>query len=319
MKSLLSGAAALALLLSGCSPAADVPPPAPAARVAAKIGAGIAAGAVKPDGRINGAPALWVLRDPDTTVYLFGTVHVLRPDIDWFDGPVRTAYDASGQLLLEMVEPEGPAAQAVVVKVAEDPDGPPLTRKLSPALLAKYQAAMAKAHLPVAGFEKLEPWFVASILSLTPLQELGYDGSNGAEAVLTKAAKASGKRISGLETFEQQLSFFDTLPEPVQLRFLESTIDEQKDVAKTFGELIRDWSRGDPDALGVEINKGLRDIPEIGKVLLTDRNARWAQQIADMMAKPGTSFIAVGAGHLAGTDSVQRMLAKRGFKVTRVQ
>ena len=274
---------------------------------------------MKSDGRINGDPALWVVRDADTTVYLFGTVHVLRPDIDWFDGPVRTAYDASDELLLEMVEPEGAATQAIVVRVAEDPDGPPLTQKFGPALQAKYRAAMARAKLPVAGFEKLEPWFVASILSLAPLQELGYNGENGAEAVLTRAAKAGGKRIAGLETFEQQLGFFDGMPEPLQIRFLESTIDEQTDLAKTFADLIAKWGRGDAEGLGVEINKAMRDIPEVGKILLADRNARWAQAIDDRMDRPGTTFVAVGAGHLAGAESVQRMLAARGFAATRLQ
>ena len=310
MKRFVTGAAALALLLGGCTPTTnDTAAPAPKA----------AAGAVKPDGRINGDPALWVLKDPDTTIYLFGTVHVLRPDIDWFDGPVRTAFDASGELLLEMVEPEGAAAQAVVQRIAEDPDGPALTAKMSPALRAKYTAAMARAKLPVAGFEKLEPWFVASLLALLPLEQLGYKGEIGAEAVLGRTAKASGKRIGGLESFEQQLGFFDSLPEPVQLRFLESTIDEQADLARSFADLIAKWSRGDADGLGAEITRQLRDIPEIGAVLLTNRNARWAAQIDDRMDRPGTTFIAVGAGHLAGADSVQRMLARRGFTVTRVQ
>lgn len=309
MKRFLSGAAAFALLLTGCAPAADVAPSAPK----------FAAGAVKPDGRINGDPALWVLKDADTTIYLFGTVHVLRPDIDWFDGPVKTAFDASGELLLEMVEPEGKVAQATVQRIAEDPDGPALTAKMTPTLRTKYVAAMARAKLPVAGFEKLEPWFVASLLGLLPLEQLGYDGTNGAEAVLSRTAKASGKRIGGLETFEQQLSFFDGLPEPVQIRFLESTIDEQADLSRSFADLIAKWSRGDADGLGAEITRQLRDIPDIGKVLLTDRNARWAAQLDDRMDRPGAVFVAVGAGHLAGADSVQRMLAARGFTVTRLQ
>ncbi|HZF43573.1 MAG TPA: TraB/GumN family protein [Sphingomonadaceae bacterium] len=309
MKTFLTGAATVALLLSGCAPATEVAPSAPR----------IAAGAVKPDGRINGDPALWMLKDADTTIYLFGTVHVLRPDIDWFDGPVKTAFDASGELMLEMVEPEGAVAQTTVQRIAEDPDGPALTAKMGPALRAKYIAAMERAKLPVAGFEKLEPWFVASLLALLPLEQLGYSGNNGAEAVLTRTAKSSGKPIRGLETFEQQLGFFDGLPEPVQLRFLESTIDEQVNLAKSFATLIAQWSRGDADGLGAEITRQLRDIPEIGKVLLTDRNARWAAQLDDRMDQPGAVFVAVGAGHLAGADSVQRMLAKRGFTVTRLQ
>ena len=311
MKFLLAAAGALALTLAGCTPAENVAPNNAAPK--------IAAGAVKPDGRINGDPALWVMKDADTTVYLFGTVHVLRPDIDWFDGPVRTAFDASGELMLEMVEPEGPAAAATVMKFAVDPDGPPLSQKLPAPLRAKYQAALAKAKLPPAGFEALEPWFVASLLSIVPLQQLGYDAAHGAETVLTRTAKAGNKPIRGLESFEQQLGFFDAMPEPLQIRFLQSTIDEQDDLSRNFGALIGKWSRGDADGLAAEINKAMREIPEVGKLLLTDRNARWAQLLDDRMDRPGTVFVAVGAGHLAGADSVQRMLGVRGFTVTRLQ
>ena len=75
----------------------------------------------------------------------------------------------------------------------------------------------------------------------------------------------------------------------------------------------------DADGLAADINKAMRDIPEVGKLLLTDRNARWAQQIDERMDRPGTTFVAVGAGHLAGAESVQRMLEARGMKVTRLQ
>ena len=123
MRKLLLAASSLVLLLSGCAP--------PAADVAPAAAPKVSAGKVGPDGRIDADPALWVVKDEDTTVYLFGTVHVLRPDIDWFDGPVRAAYDASSELMLEMVEPEGPAAQAAVTKIVVDPDGPPLTQEVA--------------------------------------------------------------------------------------------------------------------------------------------------------------------------------------------
>lgn len=309
-KRLALAASVFALLLSGCAPTANDAAPAKVAAPAANA---------KATGRVDANPALWVVKDADTTVYLFGTVHVLRANVDWFDGPVKAAYDKSGELVLEMVEPELAAAQTLVMSKAVDPDGPPLTKKLGPDLAARYTAAMAKADLPVAQFEGFEPWFAATILSTVPLEKLGYVADSGAEAVLSKAAKASGKPVTGLETMEQQLGYFDTLPEPLQIRFLKSTVDDIANVEAEFAQLIATWTAGKPEELARIMNEALIENPEIGKVLLADRNARWAVQIDDRMDRPGTTFVAVGAGHLAGADSVQAMLTKRGFKVTRIQ
>lgn len=313
MKMLLIGASCLALLLSGCAPTAN-----DATAVAPKTPV-VAAGAVKANGRINGDPALWVVKDADTTVYLFGTVHVLKNDTDWFDDQVRRAHDASSELVLEMIQPEGAVAQEIIMAKATDPDGPPLSAKLTPAASAKYRAAMQRIGVPVAAFETLEPWMVSSQLGLIPLMKIGYSPEYAAEAVLTRAATAAGKRVTGLETFEQQIGFFDGLPEAVQLRYLASVVDELPSIEPEIAKLVSAWARGDADGLGAIINEGLRDIPEIGAVLLTQRNARWAQWVDDRLDRPGTSFVAVGAGHLAGNDSVQAYLAQRGIKATRVR
>ena len=89
--------------------------------------------------------------------------------------------------------------------------------------------------------------------------------------------------------------------------------------AEQMGRMVDSWAKGDPAGLAKEMNDSLKDSPEVARVLLYQRNARWAGWIRQRMARPGTVFVAVGAGHLAGADSVQSMLSKRGLKVTRVQ
>ena len=84
-------------------------------------------------------------------------------------------------------------------------------------------------------------------------------------------------------------------------------------------KMVDDWSRGDPDALAREMNKGLKDSPEVAKALLTDRNKQWAGWIAERMRTPGTVFIAVGAGHLAGANSVQEQLKAYKLDAVRVK
>jgi len=156
-------------------------------------------------------------------------------------------------------------------------------------------------------------------LSIAPLQKLGYDPQSGAERTITDAAKAANKELVGLETAEQQLGYFDTMPADLQVKYLVSTVNEYKNVGPLLDKMVAKWSAGDPDGLGATMNEEMRKTPEIGKLLLTDRNVRWADWISARMAKPGTVFVAVGAGHLAGPDSVQAYLAKHNLKAERIQ
>lgn len=263
-------------------------------------------------------PALWVVKDDDTTVYLFGTVHVLKPGLSWFDEAVKTAFDKSGELVLEMVEPDEATMQGLVMKMAMDMTGPALTTKLPEDKRAAFAQVVATTPVPMMAFDRMEPWAAAMTLSVVGLPKLGYDPQSGAEKILSGAAKAANKPIVGLETAEQQLGYFDTLPEPLQVEFLISTIDEFPTMGAELDKMVAAWAKGDPDTLAATINESMRETPEIGKVLLTDRNVRWAEWIAKRMEKPGTVFVAVGAGHLAGPDSVQVQLGKHQLKATRI-
>ena len=263
-------------------------------------------------------PALWVVRDDDTTIYLFGTVHVLQPGLSWFDEAVKTAFDASDEVVLELVLPDDATAQAAVMKYGINTTGPTLTERLPADKREPYIKSLANIGIPANGFDKLQPWFAANNITALTLQKSGYDMNSGAEKVITDAAKAAGKPVSGLETLDQQLSFFAGLSPETQLRYLTMTVDDVAKGTETIEKMVGMWSEGEPEQLGELMNEAMEDIPELGDVLLTDRNARWTDWIVTRMAKPGTVFIAVGAGHLAGDDSVQAMLAKRNLKATRI-
>ena len=264
-------------------------------------------------------PALWVVKDADTTIYLFGTIHVLKPGLSWFDEAVKTAFDKSNTLVLEMVEPDQATEQKIVLAKAFAPDQPALTTQVSEKYRQTLVTTMAASKVPPATYEKMRPWFAAVTLSLLPVQKSGYGAANGPEGVLSAAAKAANKPVVGLETFEGQLGIFDSLSRPAQVKLLESTIDELPTANATMDKMVDDWSRGDPDALAREMNKGLKDSPEVAKALLTDRNKQWAAWIAERMRTPGTVFIAVGAGHLAGANSVQEQLKAYKLDAVRVK
>ena len=264
-------------------------------------------------------PALWQVKDEDTTIYLFGTVHVLKPGTEWFKGGIKRAFDGSDELVLEIVEPEDPQAMAAsMAHTALARDGVKLSDRLDAGMRGKYQTAMAANGLPWQIFEPFNPWMAGMALAVKPLEKLGYKADLGAEKTLTAAAKAAWKKVGALETVEQQLGYFAGLPMDSQVKFLNATVEGLPDMDKEFSQLIAHWKEGDPDKLAAEMNESLEATPELAQVLLIQRNANWAKWIKERMARPGTVFIAVGAGHLAGKGSVQEQLKEMGVTSNRV-
>ncbi|HJQ18171.1 MAG TPA: TraB/GumN family protein [Allosphingosinicella sp.] len=263
-------------------------------------------------------PAVWVVKDKDTTIYFFGTFHLLDGKSEWFNDEVKTAFDAAQEVDLEVVMPDNPAdLQPLIMKYALDTSGKKLSDRLSPEAKKTLDAQIAAAGLPPGALEMFKPWFAAVTLTSLQAQKLGLNGDNGPEAVLTKAARAAGKPVRQLESVEQQLAMLDALPEAEQVKFLEETLKESEALDQELPKLIKAWSDGDSVKLAALLNEGLGDDPLLYKALLSDRNARWADWTVARLAKPGTVLVAVGAGHLAGKDSVLDTLAKRGIKSER--
>ena len=263
-------------------------------------------------------PALWRIADADTTIYLFGTIHALPPGFEWFEGPLVSAFDSADELVTEIVEEEPARAQAQLVARAALPRGTSLRGLLTPRQRAAYQAAMAAAGMPLAAFDRFEPWYAAVSLATLPMERAGFARENGAEAVLETRAKALGRPQSALETADYQLALFDTLPLAVQTRYLAEVVRTMPELPDDLAKMVAAWEAGDADTLAKLINADA-DEPELAERLITVRNRAWAGWIAARMARPGTVFVAVGAGHLAGPRSVQDLLAQRGIASVRVQ
>ena len=299
----------LTIFLVACQPEPE--PPVSASSVVAKDPVAVA----MPD---DPDPALWVIKDEDTTIYLFGTVHILKPGLTWFDEAVKEAFDASDELVVEMVDPDPAKMMKIVNDLAIDKSGVSLRDKLNEEDRASYEAALASLDVPVAAFDPLDPWFASVSLSLIPLVQNGYDAGSGVEKDLTALAKLREMTINGLETPEQQLGFFDNLPQDVQIRFLNFTVDSLGETAKAMEMMVAHWALGNIDQLAEMMNAGLED-KVLYDTLLVKRNANWAEWVEQRMDKPGVVFMAVGAGHLAGESSLQELLAKKGLASQRIE
>lgn len=282
--------------------------------------ASVAAPAVAETPLPNINPAMWVVKDKDTTVYLFGTFHLLDGKRDWFNDEVKTAFDASDELVMEIVMPENPAELTpLIMKHAVDPNGKTLTSKLQPAVKAKLDKELGTLGVPAAAMDKLEPWFVSMTLAALGAGKLGLKPEHGPEKVLAAAAKEKGKKIGAVETVEGQILILDGMPEATQVAALSHTVENLEKLGETFTPMVAAWSNGDTNALVKLMNDGMAKDPSLYKLMLTDRNAKWADWIGERMAAPGTVFMAVGAGHLVGKNSVQDYLASKGMTAVRIK
>lgn len=265
-------------------------------------------------------PALWAIKDSDSTIYLFGTVHVLKPDTQWRSAKIDQAFKSSGDLTLEIVGGDDPAVmQPLVLKYGLDP-AHPLSARIGADQFKRVAEAVQEGGVPPQMLETMRPWLAAISLSLTPVLKAGYDPRSGVEQVLTKAASETGKAQVAFETPEQQIRFFADLPPDAEVDFLRSTLEDADEGVGKIDKMVAAWAAGDTAELEDEFVSEMKGkYPELYDLLIVKRNEDWARQLKTKLAGSGVSFVAVGSGHLVGPDSVQAQLAKLGIKAERVE
>jgi uncharacterized protein YbaP (TraB family) len=267
-----------------------------------------------PAGAVPG-PALWQVADKDTTIYLFGTVHALPQGKNWFDGRIERAFNASDELVTEIDMGNAAASAGALQTASQLPADQSLRALMSVDNRQQYEAALVGLGLPVEALDRYEPWFAAMTLSLMPLLRSGYDPQSGVEHSL--GGRAGEKKRAALETIEQQVALFDGLPQQAQLEYLDETVEKIPEATTTLDAMVAEWLEGDAVELANMLNAEMTD-PVLYDRLLTARNANWAGWIENRLEQPGTVFVAVGAGHLAGKGSVQDQLKQRGLPVKRI-
>jgi len=247
---------------------------------------------VAPATPANADPAIFMVRDADTTVYIFGTFHALDGQSEWFNDQVRDAFEQSNELVLETLVPETP--------------GPVVMRQ--PARMPSVTASAS--------------FLATTRMAINAGKTQGMQVNNGADNVLRHIAEARGKPVEGLETLELQLNMFNRMPsaapaapkagQPIEAR------SPMQDLTKAMAAMQSAWKHGDQSVFVQMLSQLKQASPDTYRVMFTERNTRWADWIAGRMQTPGTVFVAVGAGHLAGQDSVLVHLAQLGIPSTRL-
>jgi len=265
-------------------------------------------------------PGLWKLQDRDTTIYLFGTIHTLPAGAKWRTKAFDAAFGSAKELMIEVGNIDDEQAVAGELGKAGLAEGlPPLLERVPAAKRPAIKAAIAKSGFPPAAFDRMKSWMAALVLLNVTLKDIGLDPERGVERALITEWKAKGGKVEGFETAADQFGFLNSVSQEAQNKFLEAAADSPEAAKKQFAAMLKAWKAGDVAGIARTFDDETQMSAELRDVLMKKRNARWAAWLAERMKKPGTVFVAVGAGHLAGADSVQRMLAARGLKAVRVQ
>lgn len=264
-------------------------------------------------------PALWKLADEDTTIYLFGTVHALPEGLPWYSPRISVALQSSDTFVSEIISDETAEERytSYISTFGVLPQGQTVRRMLTEEERAGFEALLARMGMMPGDFDPFEPWYPAIFLSVKSLEVLGgFDVDQGVEKKLL-AELPEGIDHKELESIEAQLAMFDGLPPDVQLAYLKEVVAEADSAVEDMNRFVPLWLAGDERGMARLLGE-MQGNEDVAQVLIYQRNEAWAQWIEQRLDTPGTVFVAVGAGHLAGERSVQDFLRKDGLRVRRV-
>ena len=265
-------------------------------------------------------PAMWLISDEDTRIYLFGTTHMLPPGFKWRSPALDKAVKEADELTVETYEEPGAELDPKVIEQLVLQTPVPILERVPRKYRKPLAGAIKRSGLPIEGFALLRTWMAGMMLGLgEQLRAWGADDPSdapGVEDVLEAEFRAAKKPISSVEGPEAGLDAFNALSEEQQVALLIEGLDSKPDEGEEIDD-DRLWATGRFDEV---YESFVRDFPPVlYDGLVRKRNAAWTVWLEERMKKPGTVLFAVGAAHLAGEDSVQKMLEKRGIVAERIE
>ncbi len=261
---------------------------------------------------------LWKIEGKAATVYLLGSLHLLKKENYPLAAPIGAAFDKAKVVVFEtdMEALETPELQMKFLSKSALPAGETLRDQLSPKLYEQLAAQLKETGLPAEAVEKLKPGIVALTIALVEMQKLGMDEKLGVDLHFHQLARKAGKEIIGLETPDFQVDLLTGFSKEEGEAMLKSTLKDVSTLKQKLGQLLKSWQTGDMKTVADLLNEALEEQPELYKRLVVERNKRWVPKIEELARGDKDAIVIVGTGHLAGKQSVIELLEKNGFKVT---
>ena len=266
--------------------------------------------------RADGAlHSLWELRGKHNSVYLLGSIHVLRPSDYPLPAAVEGAYRNAKAVLMEinMDELDLGQVQAEMLGSALLPDGKTLPQVMGQARYARAAGLASDVGLELSSFDQFAPWFAAEAISQVQLTQLGFDPQSGVEMYFLGRARSDGKSIGGLETVHDQIAIFESLSMDAQANYLIASLEQAHDLPKEVNDMVHAWQRGDTQWFESEMKSDIGRDPVLYQSLLAARNRKWIARIEALLNSEENYLVIVGTGHLVGQGSVLELLKKDGI------
>ncbi len=260
---------------------------------------------------------VWSVESGRNTVYLLGSIHVLRPDSYPLPPAIENIYNCCITIVFE-TDFEGendPAKQSSIIQRGLYPAGQTLSENISRQTYKLLQDRFKASGLSSSKFEKFRPWIVAQTVAGMEFIRLGLDPNLGVDRYFFKKAQQDGKRMLFLESNEFQINLIADMSSEQQEAFLEGVLKEIDIIQEMSSDMFQAWKTGDVDKLASILQMSHAEHADIYDRFFTQRNRRWVPEIEKLMKQRGDILIIVGAGHLVGKDSVIDLLKEKGYKV----
>ena len=266
-------------------------------------------------------PARWQVKDNDTIIYVYGTIHVLKPELKWQTPGMIADFDKANQIIFELAPDQLTPQVMQPLLFSKGLFGPEdsLTHYLDEGTYKLLSAHLSGAGMPDTMISQMKPWFAGMMLAQVAYASQGFTGEIGVEKMLSQRAVKNAQHMRGLETAGQQIDYFATMPMDEQLSFLQISIEDFDKAGEQINDMLDAWIKGDIESLGSLLNESMADLPNVYERLITQRNKNWVTQIKGFMQEPGIFFMAVGAGHMSGDVGIITLLKKAGYEVRRVE
>lgn len=264
---------------------------------------------------------MWQVDGVTNSIFILGSVHLLRAEDHPLPSRIEEAYEEAESIIMEidMDDLDPVAMQAMVNRLGMLNDGRTLRDLMGDDLYDEALAAAAKMDIPLEMLARTEPWLAAVTIEQMALSRIGFNPAFGVEMHVMTKAGADNKPIEGLETIDEQLAFLDGLSLDAQRDMLMQTLAEGLDIESMMDSLIEAWRNGDIEFFESTVLKDIRAFPELYRAIVSDRNARWATEIRQLLDDEDDYLIVVGALHLVGPDGVPTLLENQGEQVRQLQ
>ena len=282
------------------------------------ITGGISAGAAGTSGAAATADhhTFWSVKGAHNTVYLLGSVHVLKPGDSDLPAEALRAYASAKALVMEL-DLNNLGADALLsgdLSLESLPEGQTLSAALGPVVYGKLVTHVKTLGLDPDSFSAFQPWFAAMALQQSELAQQGFDAGSGVDEQFAQRAAADHKPIIALETIDQQLGIFAHLSPDEQRRFMLYMLEDSDDTAQEADAVVAAWRAGDVSKLEQLLGESFEEYPELLRMLTTDRNRRWLPTITGLLHEQQDYLVIVGALHLVGRDGLVQLLTQAGFE-----